>query len=341
MATVLMTRLMCSKDQREVEDLKSKLFRAGIRSEVSVNPLASALGVLRLEIHIHDSDYLEASRIHKEFLATRNGDPVSESEEAGGGAQSDRKELPFVVEPLRSPPAKARLQPPALPEPSQAGEQEIPGGDLAEAAALLEKEIEDVLAGNRDLEGRCSTLQDQVKALEASLAQAQEKMAQQSSDHSAVEQRLEDANAARTRMEKELDGANKHFKSAELSLQKANEQIESQARELKQQQAKADALRKEIASKDDQLGKLSGELSQTRAKLENEKELRQAAEQKASDHAAARKLLEQQVTQFSELQSELHDQQQHDREQIQYCFQAVTKLRGRLNQKKSALTQKS
>ena len=328
---------MCSKDRKEVEDLKSKLFRAGIRSEISVNPVASALGVMRLEVHIHDADLIRASRIHQEFLATRDSDSASDgAENSSADSRAEIKEAELVIEPGRSRPARSKLKAPSLPSPPPANHQDNSSGDLAEAAALLEKEIEDVLARDHELAEQCSTLQEKVKTLDESLAQVRKELVSQSSDRSAAEQKLADANAAREALHKELESANARLKTAEKSLAEAHGQIESQTRELKLQHTKAGELSKEVASRDSQLSKLDESLAQARAELETEKGLRQAAEQKASDDAAVRKSLEQQVNHFAELESRFQDQQQHDREQIQYYFEAVNKMRGRLSQKRTS-----
>jgi hypothetical protein len=58
-----MIRLMCSNDRQEVERLKRKLFRAGIGSEIRGNPVASVLGIARLEIFIDARDLLRASKV--------------------------------------------------------------------------------------------------------------------------------------------------------------------------------------------------------------------------------------------------------------------------------------
>ncbi len=137
-------------------------------------------------------------------------------------------------------------------------------------------------------------------------------------------------------MEKELASVNLRLKTAEQSLDAAQGKLESQTRELNLQQTKLGELNKEIASRESQLGALDGSLAQTRAALENEKRLRQAAEQKATEHAAAGKSLEQQVDRLSKLHAQLQEQTQHERELIQAYLDTVNKLRSRLSEKRTA-----
>ena len=327
-----MTRLMCSSDRKEVEGLKSELFRAGIRCEISSNPVASAPGILRFEIHIYDSDFIEASRIQKEFLAAWNNEWASNGgEKSSGNGQANREVRELLVEPGR-----LQLGPPSRHDQPAGGHQDSSGIELAQAAVLLEKEVEEVLARDRQLDQQCAALQDQVKASDESLAQVHAELARASSERSAAEQKLAEASAARGSLQKELDRMNLRFKTAEQSLAAAQGQLESLTRELKLQQTKVGDLSKEVASRDSQLGTLVESLAQTRAALENENGLRQVAEQKVGEHAAARKSLEQQLDHLAELQAQLQDQNQHEREQIQGCLDAVNKLRCRLSQKRTA-----
>ncbi len=328
-----MTRLMCSHDRKEVEELKSKLFRAGIRSEVRSNPLTNALGILRLEIHIHESDLIDASRIHQEFLAAQNSDSVSKiAETSGTNGSASRKKAELLVEPMSPAPTCAQIGVPNQSDLPLQSQQDRSGNDLANAAVLLEKEVEEVLARDQRLAQQCAALQDQIKALDESLKQAQAELSRQSSDRSAAEQKVAEVSASRGALEKELESINQRLKTTEQSLTAAHGRLESQTRELKLQESKVGDLSKEVASRDSQLNKVVESLDQMRAALENEKGLRQIAEQEASEHAAARQSLEQQVNHFAELQA----RNQHDREQVQTYLDTVNKLRSRLNQKRTA-----
>jgi len=105
---------MCSSELKEVEAFKSELFRAGIRSEISSNPVASALGIARLEIHIYDNDLIEASRIQQEFLATRTRGGASEGwQKSSANGRARREVVELQVEPVRP-----QLRAPGRPDPS-------------------------------------------------------------------------------------------------------------------------------------------------------------------------------------------------------------------------------
>lgn len=270
---------MCSTDRKEVEALKSELFRAGIRAEICINPLADALGITRLEIHINSFDRLEASRIHQEFLTVRKGDGTSNGSQTSRVGRGSKEEVQLLAEPVTS---SARTQPEAgtCPDQPRAGQQGSSGGDLAQAAELLEKEVEEVLARDHALAKECAALRDRVKALDASLAQVQAELTRESSNRSAAERKLAEAS--------------------------------------------------------DQLSTLVESLAQARAGLENEKGQRQVAEQKLSEHAAARKSLEAQFVHFTGLQARLEQENQHKREQIRACSEAMNKLLCRLSENRTA-----
>lgn len=327
---------MCSSDRKELEALKSKLFRTGIRSEICSNPIADALGITRLEINVYDSDFIEASRIHQDFLAERNGEGVpNRAERSSAGGRASGEEVEVVVEPEPLPSDEVQFTTPSRPERGQGVQQEGSSGDLAQAAVLLEKEIEAVLTRDHELARECAALRDQANALRESLTEAQAKLARESSDRVAVEQQLAEAASARGSMEKELASTNVRLKTAEQSLATAQGKLESQTRELNLQQTKLGELNKEVASRESRLGALDDSLAQARAALENEKRLRQAADQKAGEHAAARKSLEQQVDHFTKSHAQLQEQNQRERVQIQAYLDTVNKLRGRLSEKRT------
>lgn len=343
MALNHMTRLMCSRDREELEALKSKLFRAGIRSEICSNPVANALGIVRLEINIYDSDFVEASRIHQEFLTARSSDDVpTEVERGTGNGRVGREEIEVLVEPETAPSssALAQLAAPICSEQPKSTERNRSGGELAQAAVLLEKELEEVLARDDKLVKTCAALQEQIKALAESLAQVKAELAREISERSVAQQKLAEAGETRELLEKELDGAKLRLKNAEQSLSAAQGRLESQTRDLKVQQAKVGDLSKEIAARDSQLSTLAESLAQARASLEKEKGLRQVAEQEMTEHAAVRKSLEQQVDHFAELQAQIQQQNQQEREQIQASLETLNRLRSRLSQKRATVQER-
>ncbi len=325
---------MCSTDRKEIEGLKSELFRAGIRSEICSNPVAAALGITRLEISIYDSDLIEAARIHKEFLQARDGEAGTGGGINGVAGMANHHEVELAVERPRVP-VRAQLAAPGQPGQAHADQPDSYGSNLAQAAVLLEKEVEEVLAHDHRLAKECAALEHRVKALEGSLAQAQAELSRESSGKLAAEQKLAEASATRGSLEKQLGDVELRLKTAEQSLSAAQGRLESQARELKCQQIKVGDLNKEVASRDGQLGMLAESLAQSRGALENEKGLREVAEQIANEQAAARKLLEQKVKDCVELQAQLEEQNRREREHMQAYLDAVNKLRSRLSQKRS------
>ncbi len=169
-----MTRLMCSTDREELETLKSKLFRAGIRSEIRTNSLAYALGINRVEILVHERDLLKASEV-RQRLETANGTNPTADRLGGAGRNNgfvEAEEPEVVIE------AEAPLAPAAEPEPeetpgrAQPTDGTEPEGELDQATALLEKEVGDLLDREAKLVDRCRSLEEKVEALDGSLAQA-------------------------------------------------------------------------------------------------------------------------------------------------------------------------
>ncbi len=328
---------MCSKDRNEVEALKSQLFRAGIRSEVRSNPVADALGITRLEIHIYERDFLEASRVHQEFEAMKDKQNVPNGR--SGRRTNDAVE---TVEPEVLVEAEEVPALPAAPERSNGQartplpETAEPASDLAEAATLLEEEIEGLLARESQMAERCASLEEKLHGMEESVERGQAELERERSGRSAAEEKLAEACAGQASLEQQLRAVEPRLKAAEQARVTAESRLEAQTRELKNHQAKLGELKKEIASRDSQLGTLAESLAQARATVEKEKDLRQAAEQRLNEQTAARKSLEQQLAQYAELQEHLQSQHQNEQQQIRAYLGTVNKLRSRLKEKQAA-----
>ena len=101
-----MTRLMCTRDRQEVETLKSKLFRAGIRSEIRNNPLASEVGVTQLDIFIDERDLFGASKVRQSLETVVGADDAPRSPEGcrriNGPVEVEESELVTEIELLLS-----------------------------------------------------------------------------------------------------------------------------------------------------------------------------------------------------------------------------------------------
>ena len=102
-----MIRLMWSNDRQEVERLKRKLFRAGIRSVIRGNPITSVLGFARLEVFVDEIDLPRATEVHHGLeTAVSVGDAAGSP---GGGRDINRmvkgeaSELVIEAEVLPSP----------------------------------------------------------------------------------------------------------------------------------------------------------------------------------------------------------------------------------------------
>src|SRR5262245_43013976 len=138
-----MIRLMCSTDRQEVEALKTTLFRAGIPSEIQSNALAHAMGINRLEVHVHERDLLRASKVRQKLQSAEGGDPGCDDpvSEVRTNALAEIKKPELVLEPKAIPfPSfeQARAEgPDSKPAP---GKSES-GTEFAQATALLEKEV--------------------------------------------------------------------------------------------------------------------------------------------------------------------------------------------------------
>jgi hypothetical protein len=101
-----MIRLMCSRDRREVETLKSTLFRAGIRSEIRINPLAFEVGVTQLDLFIDERDLFDASKIRQSLETLAGADDAPGSPKGcrrmNGSVEVEESELVTEIEMLLS-----------------------------------------------------------------------------------------------------------------------------------------------------------------------------------------------------------------------------------------------
>jgi len=329
---------MCSKDRQEVEALESKLYRAGIRSEIRSNPLADALGITRLEIYVHERDLHGASKVCQ-GLAAAGG-----VEDAPGDFRGTRGFNGFVEPEQSELVIEAKVIPSPATEPSRDGgpgrrpenDGADPDSDLAQATALLEKEVEALLVREGKLVNRCSSLEDRLKALDESLAHTQADLTREVSSRTAAEKKLAEVGEVRAALETELHALELRLKTSEQALAASQGRLDSQARELSVHQARIADFQKEVASRDAQLEKMTESLAQARAGMEQEKNLRQAAEQKAGELAAARKTLERQLAQQAQQREQLMKERREEHVQMQAYVGTVNDLRTRVRARLAA-----
>jgi predicted nucleic acid-binding Zn-ribbon protein len=333
-----MIRLTSSNDPQEVETLKRKLFRAGIRSEIRGNPITNALGITRLEVFIDERDLLRASKVSRDLETVVSVDDPPASPRGGKGingiVKAEASELVTDAEVLPSPstePPRA-ARPGRGPEPGEAE----PKVEFAQATAVLEREVEELLVRENSLVNRCSSLEEKLKGLDESLAQARADLAREASNRSSAEAKLAGACEARASLEKEMQALEVRFKASEQALAASQAQLESQTGELTVQKVRIANLEKEVSSRDTQLEKIAESLAQARAGMDELKNLRLAAEQKSAALAAARKSLEAQLVQQIQQQEKLLSERQDEHEQMRACVGKVNDLSSRVRAKLTA-----
>jgi uncharacterized coiled-coil DUF342 family protein len=327
-----MVRLMCSGDRQEVESLKTTLFRAGIRSEIQTNPLADAMGITRLEVLVHERDLVRASKVRQQVDPPGRATGVAADpgiDRSGDGfAEAVGPELVLDPEPR----ACQVVKPPRAERSSarhQNGAAE-PGGEFVQATALLEQEVEELIVRESQLVDRCCSLEEQVKKLDESLAQARVDLAREAANRSGAEGKLAEACEARAALQKEIQALEVRFKASDQALAAAQAQLESQTQEASVQVTRIADLTKEVSSRDAQMERIAESLATARAGIEQEKSLRLAAEQKAGELAAARQVFEAQLAQQAQERDQLLNERQGEHDQLRTCVGKVNDLRTRL-----------
>jgi predicted nucleic acid-binding Zn-ribbon protein len=333
-----MTRLMSSNDRQEVETLKRKLFKAGIRSEIRGNPLANVLGITRHEVFIDERDLLRASKVRHDLETVVSTDHAAGSPGGGRGINSivegEESELVTDAEVLPAPSTESPREERPGRGPETGGTE--PKGEFAQATALLEKEVEELLVRESSLVNRCSSLEEKLKVLDESLAQIRADLARESSNRSSAEKKLAGVCEARASLEKEMQTLEVRFKASAQSLATSQAQLESQTGELSVQQVRIANLEKEVSSRDTQLERIAESLAQARAGMDELKNLRLAAEQKSAALAAARKSLESQLAEQAKQQEQLLRERRDEHEQMRACVGKVNDIRSRVRAKLAA-----
>ncbi len=327
------TRLMCSRSRQETEALQSKLTKAGIVSEIWYDPVEARRGITRLEIVVDERDLYRASKV------CQGGETAASAYDAAGSPGGGRATNGFVKREESEPVTEAEV----LPSPStESPRKENPGpgpetggaepaGEFAQATALLGKQIEELLVAESKSIGRCSALEEKVKTLDESLAQARADLAGEVSNCSRAEKKLTEVCEARALLEKEMQALEVRFKASVESLAASQARLESQTLEFSVQQARTTDLEKQVSSREAQLEAMAVSLSQARAGMEQEKDLRLAAEQKSGDLAAALKALECQLAQQARQREQLLNERRVEQEQMQACVGKMNALCNRVS----------
>jgi DNA repair exonuclease SbcCD ATPase subunit len=333
-----MTRLMCSSDRQEVETLKSKLFRAGIPSEIRGNPLANVLGITRLEVFVDERDLHRASKVRHDLETVVSTDDAPGDLGGGRGINGfDKDEEPELVteaEVLASPSTEPPREESPVCAPETGGTE--PKGEFAQVTALLEKEVEELLVRESRLVKRCSSLEEKLKLRDESLAQARADLVREASNHTSAEKKLAEVCEARAALEKERQALEVRFKASEQALASSQARSESQTREFSAQQVRIANLEKVVSSRDAQLEGIAESLAQARAGMDELRNLRLAAEKKSADLAAAAKTLECQLAQEAQQRERLLSERRDEHEQMQACVGKVNDLRSRVRAKLAA-----
>ena len=330
---LMWTRLMCSRNRQETETLQSKLSKAGIVSEIRYDPVEAKRGITRLEIVVDERDLFRASKVCQGLATAAGADDAAVnpggSRKINGFVKSEESELATETEALPSPSTESPREenPGRGPEPGGAE----PAGGFAQATALLEKQVEELLVAESKLTDRCSTLEEKLKTLDASLAQARADLAGEVTNRSSAEKKLTEVCEARALLEKDRQALEVRFQASEQTLAAALARVESQTREFSDQQARIANLEQDVSSRDAQLERMAESLTQARAGMEQEKDLRLAAEQKSGDLAAALKSLEYQLAQQARQREQLLNERRDEQVQVQICADRMNALCSRVS----------
>jgi len=281
---------------------------------------------------------LRASKVRQDLETVVSPDDAAGSPGGGGrvngfveGEGSELVTDAEVLPPPSSEPSREEC-PGRGPETAGAGTE----GDFAQATALLEQEVEELLVREGKLIDRCSSLQGKVNTLDESLAQARADLAREVSNRSSAEKKLAEICEARASLEEEMQALGVRFKASEQALAASQARLESQTREFSDQQARVANLEKDVSSRDGQLERIAESLTIARAGTEQEKDLRLAAEQKSGDLAAALKSLECQLAQQAQQREQLLSERRDEHEQMRACVVKVYDLRSRVRAKLAA-----
>jgi chromosome segregation ATPase len=146
------------------------------------------------------------------------------------------------------------------------------------------------------------------------------------SNRSSAEKKLSEVCVARALLEKSMQALEVRFKASEQTLAASQTRLELQTREFSDQQARIANLEKDVSSREAQLERMAESLTKARAGMEQEKELRLAAEQTSGDLAAALKSIEYQLIQQARKREQLLNERRNEQEQMRVCAGRMSAL---------------
>jgi hypothetical protein len=291
MPALNMTRVMISRDRGQVESVKRELSRAGIQTEIRSNPLAAALRVSRVELWVqNERDFTMATKICAELEARFGERPGS------AGPDIDAEVEVIIEEPPSRKPARAvesaqRLK---TPEPEQVAPQNnsAPSDALEQAAVLLEKEIEALLARETDLEQKCESQQTRINSLTAAAAQLQAQVGREVAAREAVEKKAALLAEAQVALQRELRETQGQLQARDQTLASTRTELQARQQEVRSHQAK--------------VAEVTNELAKAQNQIVAERQSRTAAEDRAAKLDALNKTNEQNLEEQARLQQQLH-----------------------------------
>jgi len=294
-------RLMCSKNQDEVEVVKKELLKSGIVSETRPHAMAAAFGVTGVELWVqNERDFIDASEIYAQMqnrAAGRSGKPATNPP-----GEAPARSL-GVAEP------GAQQYSPPHGKVNGIGSRHISEPrreELKHASSLIEKGIEEMFLHERELAEQCASLKSKVQELSQALAQGQATLAHEIESRAAAEKILvEQISGLVSGREHERQEWQQKSKGRDDAFKNAQKELDSVSRLLHTQQAAAAALREEILSLELQRDEHEISLTNALAEALAEREARIAAEERAEMVALAQASLEKQLLEHRELEQQM------------------------------------
>ena len=306
----IMTRVMISRDRNQVEAVKRELARAGIQTEIRSNPLAAALRVSRVELWVqNERDFTMASKICAELEARF-------VERPGATGPDIEAEVQVIIE---EPPPRQPMrvvdsgQRPRATEPERVTPKNNspPSDAIEQAAVLLEKEIEALMARETDLEQKCESQQTRINSMTAAAAQLQAQVGREVAAREAVEKKAALLAEAQAALQRELRETQSQLQARDQTLASTRTELQARQQEVRSHQAK--------------VAEVTNELAKAQNQIVAERQSRTAAEGRAAKLDALNKTIEQNMEEQARLQ-----------QQLQTYAGNLTSLRNKLHARNSA-----
>ncbi len=286
----MMTRVMISRDRGQVESVKRELSRAGIQTEIRSNPLAAALRVSRVELWVqNERDFTMASKICAELEARFVERP------GATGPDIDAEVQVIIEEPPPRQPTRAvdSGQRPRATEPERVVPKinSAPSDAIEQAALLLEKEIEVLLARETDLEQKCESQQTRVNSLTESAAQLRAQVGREVAAREAVEKKAAQMAEAQAALQRELRETQSQLQARDQTLATTRTELQARQQEVRSHQAK--------------VAEVTNDLAKAQNQIVAERQSRTAAEDRAAKLDALNRTIEQNMEEQARLQQQL------------------------------------